>query len=152
MKSVAVRGTRGDDDRGAVAVEFAIVLIPLLVLVLGTIQYGYYFFTAQSASSAARETARRLSVGDCQDPADALAYARRQANNKTLTLAFGTADPSSDSGIASGTAGTLPDPGDQLRVVVEADGGIIGFVPMPNGGKVQRVTDTRVEDSTEESC
>ena len=57
-------------ERGAVAVEFALDPPPLLTLVLGSMQYGWYFYTAQSTSSAARETARRLSVGDCQSAAE----------------------------------------------------------------------------------
>ena len=53
-------------ERGASAVEFALISLPLMTLMLGMLQYGWYFFSAQSASSAARESARRLVVGDCQ--------------------------------------------------------------------------------------
>ena len=56
------RATRG--ERGAAAVEFALIVPILLLLVLGMIQYGLYFWSAQGGSSAAREAARRAAVGD----------------------------------------------------------------------------------------
>jgi len=71
---------RRRDNRGAAAVEFALVLLPLITILLGTIQYGYYFFAAQSTSSAAREVTRRLIVGDCQDAGQRDAFANGQAN------------------------------------------------------------------------
>jgi Flp pilus assembly protein TadG len=45
-------------QRGAAAVELALVLIPLLVIVLGAIDWGYYFYVRQMATNAAREGAR----------------------------------------------------------------------------------------------
>ena len=46
------------DQRGAAAVEFALV-VPLLFLILfGTIQYGLYFFDAQGTRNGVREAAR----------------------------------------------------------------------------------------------
>jgi Flp pilus assembly protein TadG len=56
---------RGDD--GAAAVEFALVSVLLLTLLFGIVQYGYYFFQSQSATSSAREGARLAAVGysDC---------------------------------------------------------------------------------------
>jgi Flp pilus assembly protein TadG len=120
-------------------------MIPLLTLMLGAIQYGWWFYTAQSASSAARESARRLSVGDCQTGTEALDYAKKQANVIGLSLTFGTAVVGSDTAITG--AGTLPAQGSQLRVVVNANGNIIGLVPVPNGGAVTRVANARVEDT-----
>ncbi len=59
------RRTRSNKgDRGAVAVEFALVAPILLVLLFGIIQYGLYFWAAQGGASAAREAARRAAVGD----------------------------------------------------------------------------------------
>jgi Flp pilus assembly protein TadG len=51
-------------DRGAVAVEFALILPMFLLIVLGMVQYGMYFWAAQGGSTAAREAARRAAVGD----------------------------------------------------------------------------------------
>lgn len=135
----------GGDQRGASAVEFALISIPLLTLLLGLLQYGWYFFSAQSASSGAREVTRRLVVGDCTGSGEALNFARNQANQSTMTLKWGApgvgpADVVNEQ--------DLPDVGQILRVVVTVDGGIIGFLPMPAGGAIVRVVDARVEDDS----
>jgi hypothetical protein len=44
--------------RGAVAVEFALVLGPLLLVVLGAIDWGWYFYVREVVANAAREGAR----------------------------------------------------------------------------------------------
>lgn len=44
--------------RGAVVVEVAVVMPLLLLIMIGTIEYGWYFFTAQTIKYAAREGAR----------------------------------------------------------------------------------------------
>jgi hypothetical protein len=49
-------------ERGAVAVEFALVLPLLLLLLLGGIDWGYYFFVSEIVANAAREGARAASV------------------------------------------------------------------------------------------
>jgi hypothetical protein len=49
-------------ERGAVAVEFALVLPILLLLVLGGIDWGYFFFAGEVAANAAREAARTGSI------------------------------------------------------------------------------------------
>ncbi len=46
------------DERGAAAVEFALVLPLLLTIVFGTIEWGYYFFTREIVVNSAREGAR----------------------------------------------------------------------------------------------
>ncbi len=52
---------RGDD--GASAVEFALVLPILLIIVLGTIVFGLAIFTLITAQHTAREAARQVAVG-----------------------------------------------------------------------------------------
>lgn len=44
--------------RGGAAIEFALVLFPLLILVFGIIEYGWVFFQQANVLSAAREGAR----------------------------------------------------------------------------------------------
>ena len=51
-------------DDGAAAVEFALVLPFMLLLVFGSIQYGLYFWASQGGSDAARKAARLGAVGD----------------------------------------------------------------------------------------
>lgn len=50
------------DERGANAVEFAIVVPVLLLIVLGIIQFGMILFTYNNMVQAAREAARTLAV------------------------------------------------------------------------------------------
>ncbi len=49
-------------ERGAAAVEFALVLPVLLVLVLGAIDWGWYFYVREVVTNSAREGARAGSV------------------------------------------------------------------------------------------
>lgn len=66
--------------RGAVAVEFALVLIPLLVLMMGVVEYGRALFQYNTLAKAVRDSARFLTS---QNPADA-SYALGEA--KCLTV------------------------------------------------------------------
>jgi Flp pilus assembly protein TadG len=55
-------------ERGLALVEFALTLPLFLVLVLGMVEYGYYFYVAVSATNAAREGARQctlVALGAC---------------------------------------------------------------------------------------
>jgi Flp pilus assembly protein TadG len=45
-------------QRGAAAVEFAIILPVLIAILCGTIDWGYYFFTRSVVVNASREGAR----------------------------------------------------------------------------------------------
>jgi len=138
-----VPGRRRQDETGVAAVEFALIFCFLLVpLVMGMLQFGWYFYASQVTGSAARETARRLSVGDCQAPGRAQAFARRQSNFSGLALTFGTPTTQND---------VLPTGGDILQVRTSTDGSIVGFLPLPNDGQVTRTVETRVEDRTEDS-
>lgn len=58
------------DERGAVAVEFALLLPLLITLLVGIIQFGLAFNTKLSLTHATREGARAEIVG--QDPVDAV--------------------------------------------------------------------------------
>jgi Flp pilus assembly protein TadG len=57
---------RHNGERGASAVEFAIVLSILMLFVFGTIQFGVAFNRAQGLNAAVREGARTASVGGSQ--------------------------------------------------------------------------------------
>jgi len=49
---------RSHDERGAAAVEFAIVLPVLILLIFGIVQFSIYFNRLQGLQAAAREGAR----------------------------------------------------------------------------------------------
>ena|SRR5947207_5829573 len=57
------RAGRVRDDRGAVAVEFALVLIPLLLVVFGIIDFGRAYNAQQTVTQAARVGARLATLG-----------------------------------------------------------------------------------------
>ena len=60
-------GGFGRDRRGAVLVEFSLVLLMLLILVFGIIDFGLGLYAANSLNTAARAGARFAAV--LQDPA-----------------------------------------------------------------------------------
>ena len=88
------------DDRGAAAVEFALLLPVLLVLVCGLIDFGRLFFTQITLTDAAREGVRVLALegaagsGYTTDQADADATTRAQLAaggvSGTVTVSPGT--------------------------------------------------------------
>jgi Flp pilus assembly protein TadG len=124
---------RGED--GAEAVEFALIAVPFMLLLLGIIQYGFYFWTAETTNSAARETARRVIVGDCWTQAQADTFARHNAP-QTTSVAVSPL-PTSSTQV-----------GDTIRVTVTANAHIFGLSPLPNGGAITRDYVARMESVT----
>src|SRR5581483_6848955 len=57
-KSATPRKPSRNPQRGAAAVEFALVLPLFLSLLMGSIDYGYFFFSDQIVTNAPREGAR----------------------------------------------------------------------------------------------
>jgi Flp pilus assembly protein TadG len=66
------------DQGGASAVEFALIAPLLFSLLLGIIQYGSLFLVQARMADTARDTARRLAVGDLATEDAAAAYAAGQ--------------------------------------------------------------------------
>lgn len=69
---------RSADDRGAAAVEFAILLPLLLLIVFGIVDFGYALYSQHTLTQAAREGARLEALG--RDAADVDARTREAAN------------------------------------------------------------------------
>ncbi len=69
--------TRLRDERGASAVEFALIVPLLLVLVIGIVEFGHAFQVQGTISAAAREGVRAMALRN--DPVDARAVARDAA-------------------------------------------------------------------------
>lgn len=78
------RPGRAQDDRGAAAVEFALVVLPLLYLVFGIISYGYMLAFRQSISQAAAEGARAAAVAPVGLTETELRARARDAVNDSL--------------------------------------------------------------------
>jgi Flp pilus assembly protein TadG len=62
VQGVNVKRLRGDS--GATAVEFALVMLPLLLLLMGVIDFGLAFHTKLSMSAAAREGVRVMAISN----------------------------------------------------------------------------------------
>ena len=65
----------GRRDRGAAAVEFALVVPLLLILLLGTVEFGRAYNAQISVTAAAREGARVMAVQDDNGAAQAATVA-----------------------------------------------------------------------------
>ena len=143
------RGPSVHGDRGAAAVEFALVSVLLLTLLFGIIQYSYFFFQSQGASATSREAARLAAVGvsSCSAFEDAVVQ-RANANGTTIP----TPPPNSpdidlfvvkDSGNTSSSA----EIGDVAKVTVTWRPQRFGFpfVPFLSGNQ-DSAAQTRVEN------
>ncbi|SRR6266540_1955057 len=91
-------------ERGAAAVEFALILPLLMVILFGTIDWGWYFFVQQIVNNAAREGAR---VGSLTVPgtpgADATAKEQAEAQARTYLSAAGLRGTASVDAVVTGT-------------------------------------------------
>ena len=133
------RYSRGRPEGGAVAVEFALVVLPFVTLLLGTIQFAWYFYGAQSASAAAREGARQVVVGKCWKTAAAPAVFENYVKAQSSMVTSASYLPMDLSAAHIG---------DTVTVTVQADAGSIHFLPLPGGGHVTRVFQARLEDQS----
>jgi Flp pilus assembly protein TadG len=76
--------TNGRTERGAAAVEFALVVIPLLLVVFGIVNFGFLFAQQISLNNAARQAAR-YAVVDGPTCADVATEARNNADTVGMT-------------------------------------------------------------------
>ena len=134
---------RKSDERGAAAVEFALVSLILITLVGVVFQFAVYLWAFQAAANGAREGARAWAVNPCgttngTQVANAVAPA---AQPGTLT---------SGATFAKGPGNTVVaarEPGDVVTVTVNMQPRAIGFNLVP--GLTWAITKTataRVED------
>jgi Flp pilus assembly protein TadG len=73
-----------DSERGAAAVEFAILLPLLLLLVLGTIEFGRAYNAQITLTNAAREGVRVMAIGN--DPTGAKTAAKTAAASVSTSI------------------------------------------------------------------
>src|SRR3954454_22081495 len=152
-----MRFRRRRDQHGAAAVEFALVLLPILYLVFGLIQYGWYFYAMQSGSSAVGDAARRIAVGNCQTVAE---------GQKLLKDNLGAATTASTpSGIATTITYTATD-GSSMAAPGQIGGSVtvtasfptlnmhFPLIPVPDNATVTRTNVARIEDldSSQGTC
>lgn len=130
------------DERGVALVEFALVL-PLLVLIcLGTIDFGRAYATWNSVKNAAREGAafaqlnpgKVTSSGICADPNNIAWHVHNESS--TVNAYAVTVTRTSDGAAVTGcNAGTIPASGTTIRVKASTTFSIITpFVKTILGG------------------
>ena len=81
-------------ERGVAAIEFAIVVPFVLLVLAGIIQFGFALFLQSHVADIARDTARRVAVGDFEQ-AEAVQFAQDSLLNwgVTYTVAVTLPDP-----------------------------------------------------------
>ncbi len=72
------------DDRGATAIEFAIVAVPFLTIVLATMEVGIHYFAARTMDSGVDKAARLLRTGQLP-PSASIAQFRQALCDETGT-------------------------------------------------------------------
>ncbi len=87
-------------ERGAAAIEFALVLPLLLMLVLGGLDWGYYFYVEQIVVNATREGARAgtLPVDPSAGASDAEMTARQYLTSCGLDASRATVSVTASAG------------------------------------------------------
>jgi TadE-like protein len=134
-------------DRGAAALEFALVVPVLVALVFGMIDYGIYFTDSLGARDGARVAARQGSVedftGDCPT-----GYVG-SGSDRLRRLACSAVDQTGAIGGNTFVKVTAKDgweAGKDARVCVAVvENGLTGFTPMPNRSTVRARLQVRIE-------
>ena len=137
----ALRHRRED---GAAALEFGLVAPVIFMVIFGIIQYGYLYWSLQTAAATAREATRQLIVGT--DEACALANARQMAEGPAVGNTPPSATPVYRDG--NGTVVAAPVDGGTVSVTVSfqtLDMGI-PFLPVPDHGNITQEVTNRVEN------
>lgn len=127
----AVDRPRTRRDKGAVAVEFALILPIFLIIVLGIVEFGRAFNLQVSLSEAARETARYTAI-HFDDPS----FTKAKAQNVGVTAAPSAALATGNIDIAY-SGGSTCAAGDSVfvtvRLVTPYMTGFPGLIPgMPS--------------------
>jgi len=122
-------------ERGAVAVEFALVFPLVFAVLFGVIQYGTYFWGRSTAAASARESARQLAVGTdwtCSHD-QAVSKVRTATSNVVVTRRYLNAT-------------NTPAIGDLVEVTVTAKTLAPTLLPVPDAGSITEVATARVEN------
>lgn len=145
VRSNLPRCRAGDrPERGAAALEFGLVLPLVMLVIFGIIQYGYLYWSLETAAAAAREAARRLVVGSdwgCTQ-AGAIQAADGPALGSTpptVTRRYHT---------EGGVTQSAPVVGSLVTVTVSFQSLDMGlpFLPLPNNGVVKDTGVARIEN------
>lgn len=135
---------RRNHERGAAAVEFALVSLVLITLVGVVFQFAIYLWAFQAAANGAREGARAWAVNPCGTTNAAKVITAVTPAARTSSV---TATPAFTKG--SGNTATGREPGDSVTVTVKMKAKALGFNLVPGWNYDRDITKTataRVED------
>lgn len=127
------------------------MLLPLLYLVFGMIQYGWYFYAMQSGSSAVGSAARQVAVGNCQTVAQVQTLLKNHLGPATTASSASGITPTTLTFTkADGSSSSTPVQGGSVTVKATFPTFDLNFplVPVPNNGNVTRTAVARVEDTS----
>ncbi|ADX73892.1 TadE-like protein [Pseudarthrobacter phenanthrenivorans Sphe3] len=113
-------------ERGAAAVEFAILLPVLLLLVLGTIEFGRAYNAQITLTNAARDGVRVMAINN--DPAGARTAAKNAAVSVSTTI------PDSDITLSTTACSTNAQVTLTIKYNLATITGIAGPFPMTGKG------------------
>lgn len=137
---------RGREERGASALEFGLVAPVLLMVILGIIQYGFMYWSLQTAKATAREAVRRLIVGT------EWACTKQEVLDKVAMPAVGAATPQvqatyyqQDGTTPAGAPGVFGAP-ITVRVSFQTLDLGIPFLPVPDNANITQEYTSRVEN------
>jgi Flp pilus assembly protein TadG len=138
---------------GAAAVEFALILVVLVSLLFGMIQYGLYFYSSQTGSSVASEALRQLSVGNCQVAGSLSTLVNKNLQGAktgpaTATPTFKKPDGTSAATlVAAGVGGSV-----SLQIVYPTLNLHFPFVPFLSDSTITKTVQAQIEDTTSSGC
>ena len=125
--------SRTGRDDGAAAVEFALVLPILLLLISAIIDFGRIYFEQSTLSGAAREGVRLVALGKTDGSAIAAAvdYAAGSVSGLNVTVRVGAVSTIVESGGVAVTGATIPACVPGAPVTVVASSGFTFWTPLP---------------------
>lgn len=109
-------------DRGQALVEFALALIPFLLLLMAVFDFGRAIYIYNGVSQAAREVARTASVWPNEDPINPVGYSvtaqKTIGTQQALIPGLTIAEPVCVTSVASDDSGASPQPCAENEFVV----------------------------------
>lgn len=143
------RTARRRTDRGAAAVEFALVLPILLLVVFGIIDYGLFFNDSINARQGVREAARQVAVHNFALPAGAAASCSDSLGAKIKCIT------KSSVGALTGPAYVAVKPpttwtrGSSVTIcTMVKPSSLTGLIPMPRSTRATTSMSIEVDDPT----
>ena len=115
-----------ESESGAAAIEFAILLPLLLMLVLGTIEFGRAYNAQITLTNAARDGVRVMAIAN--DPAGAKTAAKNAAASVSTTI------PTSDVTLSTNACSTGAQVTLTIKYKLSTITGIAGPFPMTGKG------------------